>query len=169
MGKRDDWAAVRELLDQAQISTPQRVRGFQFDYLRARVCMSEARFEEARQLLTQVVRDPGAAGTQTAAMSQWLIGESWFHQEDYASALRAYLLVDSLYDFPQWQALALLQAAKCQERMNDRTAARITIDRLMATFPESNVTVDARQLLLQMRRDESTTKTAPATFSKPVK
>ncbi len=166
-GRREEWIAVRDLFDAVGKTTPELVTGYPFDYLRARVCMSQANFENARTFLTTVLNDPDAAATQTAAMSQWLVGESWFHQEDYKSAFRAYMLVDSLYDYPQWRALALLQAAKCQDRLNDRDSARKTIERLMASFPESSVKIDAKQFLVQMRSDESAAKTAPATYSKP--
>ena len=50
-------------------------------------------------------------------MAQWMIGESFFHQEKYAEALAEYLRVDDRYPFPRWQAAALLQAGKCHERL----------------------------------------------------
>ncbi len=135
--RRDDWVGVNKILIEARQSTPGLVEGYQFDYLQARVLMSQAKFAEARQLLESVLNNPAAQATQTAAMSQWLIGESWFHQQDYASALRGYLLVDSLYDYPEWRALALLQAAKCQWRMDKPESADKTIERLLNGFPES--------------------------------
>ncbi len=163
--RRDDWNSVGEILQWAESNNRIGNDRYQFDYLRARVLSSEAKFEQARELLHKVLGDPAAQGTPTAAMSQWLIGESWFHQEDYQSALRAYLLVDTLYDFPQWRALALLQAAKCHEHLENRESAIRTLERLQTTFPESGVVIDARRYLVRLRGETGRTGTQNAKYS----
>ena len=100
-------------------------------------------------------------------MSQWMIGESWFHQEKYDDALRAYLLVDSLYEHPQWQSLALLQAAKCHLQLGDQDTAKNTCNRLLETFPDSPQADTVRELLATMNptQPSAKTKTLPAKFS----
>ena len=52
---------------------------------------------------------------EIAALAQWMIGESYFHQQQYASAVQCYQRVASTYDYPTWRAAALLQAGKCYE------------------------------------------------------
>ena len=66
-----------------------------------------------------MIRSPAGEKTETAAMAQWLIGETYFHQKNYEAALREYLKVDILYAYPAWQALALFEAAKCHELLSD--------------------------------------------------
>ena len=50
---------------------------------------------------------PPECGTETAAMVQWMIGETYFHQKDYEPAICAYLRVESLVAFPRRQAASL--------------------------------------------------------------
>ena len=167
--KRTDWATVEKIIAQTRTRLVADDSGpnFQLDYLQGRVFMSRAKFNEARVMFSGVLRHPDASGTQTAAMSQWMIGESWFHQEDYKQSLRAYLLVDSLYDFPKWRSLALLQAAKCHLHLGDASTARKTCERMLNTFPDSSHAEDARQLLVDIdAAGGNKSKTRSATFSK---
>ncbi|MDD0425268.1 hypothetical protein PS059_24805, partial [Shigella sonnei] len=58
----------------------------------------------AREAYRDALAAPNAAKTETAAMAQWMIGETWFHQGDYAQAIREYLRGQTLYGYPRWQA-----------------------------------------------------------------
>ena len=72
---------------------------------------------DARAAYEKVIRSETGGKTETAAMAQWMIGESYFHQKNYESALREYLRLEILYAYPTWQAAALLQAGKCSEHL----------------------------------------------------
>ncbi len=165
--QREDWSAVESIVTNARESNEQQTHVYQFDYLQARAFMSRAKFNEAREMFTRVIKSEIANGTRIAAMSQWMIGESWFHQEKYNDALRAYLLVDSLYEHPQWQSLALLQAAKCHLQLGDQETAKNTCDRLIANFPDSPQAEAVRGLLAETNPTviPQKTKTIPAKFS----
>ncbi len=165
--QQEDWAGVETIVTKARELTEKPTDQFQFDYLQARVFMSRAKFQEAREMFTRVIKNDSASGTRIAAMSQWMIGESWFHQEKYDDALRAYLLVDSLYEHPQWQSLALLQAAKCHLQLGDKDTAKNTCNRLLETFPDSPQADTVRELLATMNPTppSAKTKTLPAKFS----
>jgi TolA-binding protein len=166
--RRTDWRQVEKLVAALRQETTDTTTAFQLDYLQGRVCMSRAEFNEARQMFARVLASEEASGTQTAAMSQWMTGESWFHQEEYQDALRAYLLVDSLYDFPQWRSLALLQAAKCHLQLGDTETAMKTCRRMLDTFPDSSHASDARELLAEISESAQPPKprTLPAKFSR---
>ena len=69
----------------------------------------------ARSAYRRVLEDELAAGTETSAMAQWMIGETFFHQNDYLRARQAYQRVIDLHSLPEWQARAALQAGKCME------------------------------------------------------
>ena len=80
-------------------------------------------------------------------MAQWMIGETYFHQEQYANALRAYLRVEILYAFPRWQAAALLQAGKCHEELGEWTQAAELYSKVLKNYPDTEVANEATDRL----------------------
>ena len=80
---------------------------------------------------------PHGGQTETAAMAQWMIGETYFHQQDYRQAIPAYLRVEILHDFPHWQAAGLLQAGKCYEMQLDHQAAIQLYARVLKQYPNT--------------------------------
>src|SRR5205085_10040190 len=74
----------------------------------------------------RVLRSAAGSKTETAAMAQCLIGDTYLAEDNAATALREYLRVESAYPFPRCQAQALLKAAKCQEQLgHTREAAEL--------------------------------------------
>ena len=168
-GQRADWDRVEEIAKARQKVANSHTPAYQYEYLLGRVEMSRANFIGAREKFTTAIKHPEAKGTQTAAMSQWMIGETWFHQELYKDALRAYLLVDSLYEYDEWRGLALLQATKCQYQLGQLDRAIRTCNRLLSSFPDSTHSQQARQLLDELvaaQDPPNKTQHLPATFSK---
>ena len=165
--RKEDWNNAETWILKARKRETQEPDDHQLDYLQARVFMSRAKFNEAREMLSKVTKNEAARGTRTAAMSQWMIGETWFHQEKFSDALSAYLLVDSLYEFPDWQSLALLQAVKCHLKLGDTQTAQKTCDRLIKTFPNSPHLENAKSLLTDLEPNpvKKKTKTIPAKYS----
>ena len=86
--------------------------------------------------------------TETAAMAQWMVGETYFHQKEYRAALGAFLKVDLLYDHATWRALALLQAGKCHELLHELTEAKQLYDQILAQNLEPD---HQRQALERLR------------------
>jgi tetratricopeptide (TPR) repeat protein len=76
-------------------------------------------------------------------MARWMIGESYFHQENYAAALAEYSKVDEQTSFPRWQAAALLQAGKCHELLGEWRLAVEVYGRLLKTLPQSDLCAEA--------------------------
>lgn len=165
---RDEaWSKAETWILKARARDVMETEDHQLDYLQARVFMSRAKFNEARELLKKVTQNENAKSTRTAAMSQWMIGETWFHQEKFSDALKAYLLVDSLYEFPDWQSLALLQAVKCHLKLGDLETAQKTCSRLISNYPDSPHLANAKTLLGEITTNptEKTIKTIPAKHS----
>jgi TolA-binding protein len=144
LGKRTESL---EIARQIEHDYPQFDSQFEVDYLIGRCLADDADFTAAREAYTKVIRSETGGKTETAAMAQWMIGESYFHQEDYAAALRAYLRVEILYAFPRWQAAALLQAAKCHEQLGEWKQATDAYSRLLKTYPSSEVAEEASHRL----------------------
>ena len=120
---------------------------YEADYLIGRALASQAEFSAAREAYAKVLRSPTGGKSETAAMAQWMIGETFFHQESYDAAIAAYLRVEILYAYPQWQAGALLQAGKCQELLGRWKDAAATYARLVQSYPETEFTDEAKRRL----------------------
>lgn len=116
-GLNEQWDDVLEIASSLQESVPDFHLMHEIDYLIGRVYASRGQFTKAREKYETVVRSASGGQTETAAMAQWMIGESYFHQKRYREAVRAYHRVETLFAYPQWQAAALLQSGKCHEQL----------------------------------------------------
>lgn len=115
---------------------------------------SQARLDDALASFTSVVNDPNARRSVTAAESQFLIGETWLLKKDLDKALVAFLTVYNLYRFPDWQAVALFQAGKCDEaRMKTEQAAK-SFQLLLDEFPKSQYAAQAKGRLEAIRSNK---------------
>jgi cellulose synthase operon protein C len=120
---------------------------YEADYVVGRALANQAEFSAAREAYARVIRSPRGAKTETAAMAQWMTGETFFHQENFEAAIAAYLRVEILYAYPKWQAGALLQAGKCQETVGRWKEAAEIYARLIQTYPETEFTDEAKRRL----------------------
>jgi TolA-binding protein len=141
------WSDARALASTIAKDFPNFDQSFEADYLIGRCHAAEANLDAARESFQKVVRSPSGNKTETAAMAQWMIGETYFLQEQYPSAVREYLRVEVLYAFPHWQAAALLQAGKCYEQLGQWKDAAQTYDRLIANYATTDFVAEARERL----------------------
>ena len=107
----------------------------------------QADFDAARKAYQRAIRSPAGAKTETAAMAQWMIGETFFHQKNYETALREYSRLEILYDYPTWRAGALLQAGKCHELLGEGKEAAALYQRILKTYPNTTFAEEAAQRL----------------------
>lgn len=129
------------------------------DYLIGRSLSALGRFSEARDAFSRVVRSRTGSQTETAAMAQWMIGESFFHQKEYRHALRSYQRVNRLHSYPRWHSASLLQTGKCQEALGDSDAAIKSYVQLIQRYPESEFSEAASARLRIARQQAATTAT----------
>jgi len=101
--------------------------------LRAQWLIRDAQLEPARELLSQFLLQP-EVDRQLKARAQWLIGETHFLQRDYAAAVDAYRVVESLDDSGHWTAAALLQAGRGFEQLGRTREATICYTGLLTRF-----------------------------------
>ncbi|MEZ6118241.1 MAG: tetratricopeptide repeat protein [Pirellulaceae bacterium] len=81
-------------------------------------CASNAgQFDTARQRYQQAVQT--ADDADTIAKAQFLMAESYFHQQNVLMALKYYQQVGETDSQSRWQALAKLQADKCLQLLQD--------------------------------------------------
>ncbi|MDZ4821119.1 MAG: tetratricopeptide repeat protein [Planctomycetota bacterium] len=143
--QQKQWAEARKLAEQVSQDFPEFEQQYEVDYLLGRCLSNEANFVDARSAYEKVIRSKAGGKTETAAMAQWMIGESHFHQEDYATAIREYLKVEILYAYPRWQAAALMQAGKCQELLNQPQEAVALYDRMLKLYSHPDFQAEAKQ------------------------
>lgn len=115
LAQQKKWPEAIELASTIAKDHPDFVQQYEADYLIGRALAAEGKFDDARAYYTKVTQSRHGGKTETAAMAQWMIGESYFHQKNYAAAVKEYLRVEILYAYPKWQAAALIQAGKAYE------------------------------------------------------
>lgn len=155
------WEDAARLADLAVVSFPDFEQRYELDYLRGRCLARAARFAEAREAYQKVVDSPLGGVTETAAMAQWMIGETYFHQKNYQSAIQAYSRVAALYNFPRWKAGSLLQIGKCYEISRQWDKAQKYYDEVAIGYPETYFAGEAQQRLnvVKQRRETAEIKT----------
>ncbi len=125
--------------------------GPEVDYARGRALQGLARFEEAREAFDRAIE--ARKGSELAARAQLMRGETFFHQEQYRDALREFYRVVIQYNAPEWQAVALLEAGKVHEKLDQWTEAAETYEKLRARFPgDRNVDEAGRRIEAARRR-----------------
>ena len=107
------------------------------EFARGRALQGQAlpKFDDARAAFDYVIK--ARPGTELAARAQLMRGETFFHQKDYAEAVREFLKVAVLYkNAPRWQALALLEAGKVEELRGRWSDAADLYEKLRTKFPD---------------------------------
>src|SRR5690606_14516745 len=77
------WQAARELAEGIEKQFPEFEQQYDADYLVGRCLAAQGEFDAARTRFQRVVQSPIGGKTETAAMAQWMIGETHFHQENF--------------------------------------------------------------------------------------
>ncbi|HEY4313737.1 MAG TPA: tetratricopeptide repeat protein [Pirellulales bacterium] len=147
-----DWTEALETATSITKAYPDFSQQFEADYVIGRAYAARAEFDQARQAYRRVIASAAGGKTETAAMAQWMIGETYMHQGNYQGALREYLKVEILHAYPKWQAAALLQAGKCQELLKKPREATATYQRLLHEYPDTKFDQEAALRLAQLRR-----------------
>lgn len=151
LAHKKQWAAALAMAQPVAERFPGFSQQYEIDYLIGRCLSSQAKFNEAREAYQRVVDSSFGAKTETAAMAEWMIGESFFHQKDFDNAVRSYDRVELLYDFPQWQAAAMLQAGKCLELQQKWSDAAERYSQIVTQYPDTTFKEEAERRLATVR------------------
>ena len=157
--RENQWDGAYQIVAKIASDFPGFEQQYEADYVLGRCLANQADFEVARCAYGNVIRSPAGGKTETAAMAQWMIGESYFHQKEYALALREYLRLEILYAYPTWQAAALLQAGKCQELLGETGEAEQLYQRIVTAYPKTPFAEQARQKLQKSPHNDPPTHT----------
>jgi cellulose synthase operon protein C len=175
LGQQDPWIAMialrraqialsRKNFPQAHAIAAAIVKDFpdfdqqyEADFVIGRCLADRGDFEDARTAYKKVIRSPAGEKTETAAMAGWLIGETYFIEGNFDAALNEYLRVENRCEFPAWQALALLEAAKCHERLGDNARAVQNYQRILDRYSQTPSAKEAKRrvdLLNENQKEE---------------
>lgn len=147
LGFLNRWEEAGKLAEDSKKACPEFEMAYEFDFVIGRCQEDEGRLSDARSVYESIVASEVGGAAETAAMAQWRIGETYFHQEEYAKAVRAYHKVDSLFAYRYWRGAAILQAGKCQELLGNKRHAVKLYTRLVDGFPESEFSAAAKKRL----------------------
>jgi cellulose synthase operon protein C len=147
LAHQKQWDEAQQIASGIAARWPQFRQQYEADYLLGRCLMAEAKFSEARDAFERTIRSPIGGQTETAAMAQWMIGETYFHQKNYTEAIKAYYRVERLFPYPRWQAGALLQAGKCHEMRGEFHEAVRQYGQLLKDYADSPFAEEASQRL----------------------
>ena len=146
-GQLSQWSKAVKTAAEGKMRFPKFQSDYEFDFVIGRGCEDAGQLHECRLAYQKVIDSQRGASTETAAIAQWRIGETFFHQENYKSAIDAYYKVDSLYSYPQWRGAALIQAGKCQEHLGNWKHAMRLYQQLLEKFPNSEYAAAAKKRL----------------------
>lgn len=109
------YEQLRHVAEDAKRRFPQFERLHEFDYLLARAAVLEIDFDTARKCLQSIIEQTNSRQPLACARAHWLIGETYFLQQQFEAALAAYQPATVLTSQHPWHSLALLQSGKCLE------------------------------------------------------
>lgn len=134
---RKDLVRAAAIAEQIESKYPAFSLQHEVDYLIGRVAAARGEFSKARNAYQKVVAADSTYQKEITAMSQWMIGESYFHQKNYILAIKAYEALIPDLRFANWQAASHLQVGKCYELMDNLEQARVSYERVVKRFGDS--------------------------------
>ena len=135
---RGEWTVALEMARSLDEAYPNFARAFEVDYCRGRAHAGRGEFALAREAYQRVI-DSDLLSGETAAMAQWMIGETFLHQKHYDQAIEAYRQVEARGSYPEWEARAQLQVGKCYELLGRWRDAAATYESAIDRYPSAGV------------------------------
>ena len=155
LAQQNQWADAQAIAAKVEKDFPNFEQQYEVDYLLGRCFAMQADFDAARKAYHKAIVSATGAKTETAAMAQWMIGETFFHQKNYEAAAQEYLRLEILYAYPTWQAAALLQAGKCREQLGETAGAVKLFQKVLKVYPNTSFAKDAAKQLARLKTPTS--------------
>jgi tetratricopeptide (TPR) repeat protein len=141
--KTKDYSHLAASVAEAKTQFPTFKGLHEFDYLLARAAMLQIDFEQARLHLRAIIDSPATQTSPAAARAQWMLGETYFLEQDFGAAITAYQSVTERVEQQPWQTLALMQTAKCHELLNQANEALAAYQRVVAHTGDEKIRQEA--------------------------
>lgn len=124
------------------------------DMLAAELSIRRTQFDDARSLLENVVR-AGNTDASLRGRAQWLIGETFYLQQNFPDAIEAYRLVEGIDPGGDWVSASLVQAGKSFEQLGRTREAAVCYGSLISRFADSSHAQIARRRLAAIDPSQS--------------
>lgn len=124
--------------------------------LEAEVSIRRAQFSGARSRLREVI-DSTESEASLRGRAQWLMGETYYLQQDFVAAIEAYRQVEVLDPGGVWSAVSLIQAGKSFEQLGRTHQAAVCYLGLVERFADSRYASFARERLAAIDPGQSDT------------
>jgi len=109
---------------------------------------NQKRYDEAVNVYQQVT---SGTATETGAKAQLQIGLCRLEQKRYPEAATALLVVPFTYDYPEWNAVALVEAARTFKELKQNDQAVKLLERVLRDYPESKWAEVAKERLAEIK------------------
>jgi TolA-binding protein len=147
LAEQQKWEEAYELAGGIEERFADFGKQYEADYVLGLCLSKQGKPAEALPRFERVIRSPEGGRTETAAKAQWMIGETYAAQCDLDQALKAYYRVESLYNYPQWKAAALVQAGKCHELQGEYPNAALVWQQVVGRYAKTPYAAEAAQRL----------------------
>jgi cellulose synthase operon protein C len=147
------WQKSVALLDRLLKESPETVYLPEALYERGWALQNLGRFDEATAEYQRVLKKLGDSKAESGARAQFMIGQIQFQQKNHAEAVKSFYLVFYQYPFPQWQADAAFEAAKCFEALHKKSQAIKQYQELIEKFPQSDKVTAAKSRIELLQRN----------------
>ena len=86
----------------------------------------------------------------TANVRYWM-GNAYFVLKDYKSSLESYQILVSTFDTYPKIADVLFSIVDCQESLNDKDGAKLTLKQIIAKLPNTEAAAKAKKDLVKLK------------------
>lgn len=142
------WDKSLQLLDECMEKYPDSSYLPQALYEKGWAQQNLGRLDEALLTYADVI---ARSNGEPAARAQFMIGEIQFQQKKYEDAIKSFFKVSYGYGYPQWQADATYEAARCFEVLRKKSQALKQYQKLLDQFPDSDKVPLAKERIKQLQ------------------
>jgi TolA-binding protein len=142
------WDASRQAHEQVANRFPQSVWAHEARYGIGWAQQNQSRYDEAVNAYQQVAN---GTATEIGAKAQLQIGLCRLEQKRYPEAATALLVVPFTYDYPEWNAVALVEAARTFKELKQNDQAVKLLERVIRDYPDSKWAEVAKERLAQIK------------------
>jgi TolA-binding protein len=138
------WDASRQAHEQVVNRFPQGVWVHEARYGIGWAQQNQKHYDEAVNAYQQVAN---GTATEIGAKAQLQIGLCRLEQQRYPEAATALLVVPFTYDYPEWNAVALVEAARTFKELKQNDQAMKLLERVIRDYPDSKWAEVAKERL----------------------